>query len=103
MDMTRLVHLHRKYCSGNVDGSSESIKSIEDLQKDLYSCSDDFRRLEVYLQGGHVAYWTEIDDFILAQCAEAGGENNLAYQKMLKVKGPAEVYDRQYFLKLITN
>ena len=46
-EMTRLVHLHRKYCSG-ADGA-QNTKSIEDLQKDFYACSDDFRKLEVYL------------------------------------------------------
>ena len=98
--MTRLVHLHRKYCSGQDGKSAEHTKSLEDLQKDLYCCSDDFRRLEVFLQGGRVAYWTEMDDFILASFAESGDERNLAYQKLLKVKGPQEVYERQYFLKI---
>ena len=35
-----------------------------------------------------------MDDFILAQFAENHDESNPAYQKLLKVKGPAEVYDR---------
>ena len=47
IDMTRLVHLHRKYCSGK--NGAENSKSLEDLQKDLHSCSDDFRKLEIFL------------------------------------------------------
>jgi len=45
--MTRLVHLHRKYCSEK--NGAENTKSMEDLQRDLYSCSDDFRKLEIFL------------------------------------------------------
>ena len=77
-DMTRLVYLHRKYCSGAAD-SAQNTKSIEDLQKDLYACSDDFRKLEVFLQGGRMAYWTEMDDFILGSSTEISAETNPAY------------------------
>ena len=37
-----------------------------------------------------------MDDFILAQSAENNDDesSNPAYQKLLKVKGPAEVYER---------
>jgi len=51
--------MHSKYCSS-------SDKTIEDLQRDLYCLSDDFYKLELYLQTGKSnAYWTEIEDLVL--------------------------------------
>ncbi len=73
---------------------------------------DDLRKLEVYLQGGKVAYWTEMEDFVLSEyfhstdtSADSGKlftppVNNVAYAKLVKVKGPEEVLNRKYFLKI---
>jgi hypothetical protein len=58
-ELDRLIDLHRKYCHGE--------KTIEDLQRDLYCLSDDFYKLELYLQSGcrSNSYWTEIEDLVL--------------------------------------
>lgn len=58
-ELDKLIDLHAKYCQTNE-------KAIEDLQRDLYCLSDDFYKLELYLQTGRSNYfWTEIEDLVL--------------------------------------
>ena len=90
--MERLIHLHKKYFPNSKE------KAIEDLQRDFSSVNGDFRKLEVYLQGGKVAYWTDMEDFILTQYEQK--QESTEYQMLLKVKGPVEVMNRKFFLKL---
>ena len=90
-ELDRLIDLHRRYCN-----SSE--KSIEELQRDLYCHSDDFYKLELFLQTGRTNYyWTEIEDMILQKHHDDSDE-----VKMLqRVKGPQEVMNRKFFLNLM--
>ena len=40
-------------------------KSIEDLQRDLFSVNDDCRALEMLLKGERITTWNEIEDHML--------------------------------------
>ncbi len=90
----KLIALHKKYCSGD--------KSIEELQRDLYCFSDDFNRLELCLQTGvrsAVHYWSEIEDLILTK--HFMDEHSEELNMLWRIKGPEEIVNRKYFLKLL--
>lgn len=68
-ELDRLIDLHKKYCCQHLGTNSiHTEKTIEDLQRDLFCLSDDFCRLELYLQTGmrsKAHYWSEIEDLVL--------------------------------------
>eukprot|EP00347_Sterkiella_histriomuscorum_P019406 403341744 len=86
---SRLIFLHKKYCDPNQ-------KSIEDLQKDLFSLNDDIKALELMLRGEKVQQWSEIEDHTLRKYG--GDIRTIEFQLLIKMKGPEEVQKRKIFL-----
>ncbi|CDW87241.1 UNKNOWN [Stylonychia lemnae] len=86
--LNRLLHLHKKY-------GSKLNKTIDDLQKDLFSVNDDVRALEMMLRGEKVTIWTEIEDHMLRKY---GDVSSTEFQLLIKIKGPEEVQKRRNFL-----
>ena len=86
--LTRLIFLHQKY--GERLG-----KTIEDLQRDLYSVNDDVRALELLLKGERVTTWNDIEDLMLRKHLDVKSQE---FQLLIKTKGPEEVQKRRDFL-----
>ena len=91
-ELDRLIDLHTKYCGHRDAILQVRDKTIEDLQRDLYCLSDDFCRLELYLQTGQkpgIHFWTALEDLVLEKNADLSESHYTDEMNMLlRVKGP---------------
>jgi hypothetical protein len=57
--------------------------------------SDDFNKLELYLQSGKSSsYWTQLEDCILKRL----GDDSEEVKMLQEIKGPQEIVNRKFFL-----